>query len=120
VEARKGFVTDGPYVAAKAAAAGLADVLRQELAADGVTVMTVLPGWIDTSMNRDIRVPWLAAKSSPALVADRILRALKRPAAEIVVPRRARALMLAAAISPRLGDWLVRRLGLNGRRPPLG
>jgi hypothetical protein len=40
---------------------------------------------------------------------------MRRGRAEVVVPWHCRLLLWADTLSPRLGDWLVRVLGLDGR-----
>ena len=42
-------------------------------------------------------------------LARRIVRACERRQAELIVPARVRILLAIAALSPRLGDWLVNR-----------
>jgi hypothetical protein len=38
------------------------------------------------------------------------VRACERRQPELIVPGKARLLFVLAALSPRLGDWLVRRM----------
>jgi hypothetical protein len=45
----------------------------------------------------------------PDALAESILRACRKRKAELVVPGKARLLFALAQLSPRLGDWLVRR-----------
>jgi NAD(P)-dependent dehydrogenase (short-subunit alcohol dehydrogenase family) len=114
-DAKKGMPQDGAYVAAKAALAGWAGCLRQALSGSGVHVCTVFPGRVDTPMVEDLEVPAISAKVAPERVARAVLRALRRRRPEVVVPWHCRLLHQADVLSPRLGDWLVRRLGLDGR-----
>ncbi len=44
LDAKKGLPTDGPYVAAKFALTGFAEVMRQELHGSGVHVTTIFLG----------------------------------------------------------------------------
>ena len=53
-----------------------------------------------------VKLPGLA----PDYVAAAILRAAERGQAELTLPAKARLLFIVAAISPRCGDWLVRRM----------
>jgi hypothetical protein len=46
----------------------------------------------------------------PAKLARRILRACERRRPELVVPARARLLFTLQQLSPRLGDWILRRM----------
>lgn len=115
MDAKKGIPPDGAYVASKSAIAGLAEVLRQEMAGTGVHVSTIFPGRIDTPMIADVRVPFISPKVSPALVADAIVNAVLQNRAEVLVPYLgSRTLQLANVLSCGLGDRLVRLLRLGG------
>jgi short-subunit dehydrogenase len=114
-DARKPMPHDGAYAAAKAAVATYVAALRQGLHGRGVQVCTVFPGRVDTRMIEQLRVPAISAKIPPARVAKAILRAIRRGRAEVVVPWHCRLLLWADTLSPRLGDWLVRVWGLDGR-----
>jgi short-subunit dehydrogenase len=114
-DAKKPMPHDGAYAAAKAAVSTYVAALRQTLHGRGVRVCTVFPGRVDTRMTQQLRVPAISAKIAPARVAKAILRAMRRGRAEVVVPWHCRLLLWADTLSPRLGDWLVRVLGLDGR-----
>lgn len=114
VDGKKGIPPDAPYVAAKFALAGLGDVLRQELHNSGVHVTTVFPGRVDTPMIESLRVPWVSAKIPPEAVARAIVRAIYRRQPEVILPLQARALVYLNTLSPRLGDWFVRKFHLEG------
>ena len=114
MNAKKGFPPDAPYAAAKFALAGLGEVLRQELHGTGVHVTTVFPGRVDTPLIAHLRVPRLSAKIPPEAVARAIVRAIHRRPAEVIIPFPARALFYANTLSPRFGDWFVRRFHLEG------
>lgn len=111
---KKGLPPDAPYVAAKFALTGLGEVLRQELNNSGVHVTTVFPGRVDTPMIAFLKVPWISAKIAPEVVARAIVRAIHRRQPEVIVPRRARALVYLNTLSPRLGDLAVRLFHLEG------
>lgn len=114
-DARKALPHDGAYAAAKAALASYAAALRQSVRGRGVHVCTLFPGRVDTPMCDPIEVPAISAKIPPERVARAVLRALRRRSAEVVVPWHCRLLLWADVLSPRLGDWLVRVFGLDGR-----
>jgi len=114
VDGKKGIPPDGPYVAAKFAVAGLADVLRQELAPAGVGVTAVFPGRVDTPMIADLQVPRISAKLPPDAVAQAIVKAIRRRQPEVIIPASGRLLWYVSVLSPSLGDWFVRRLKLAG------
>ncbi len=114
MDGKKGIPPDGPYVAAKFALTGLAEVMRQELKANGVDVTTILPGRVDTPMIATLDVPRISAKIPPEHVARAIVRAIYRPQAEVIIPRSAKLLVYLNTLSPRLGDWAVRSFRLEG------
>lgn len=112
--AKKGIPPDAPYAAAKFALNGFAEVVRQELHGTGVWVTTVCPGRVDTPMIGTLKVPWISAKIPAEAVARAVVGALYRPRPEVIVPPIARGLVFLNTLSPRLGDWLVRRFHLQG------
>ena len=69
-------------------------------------------------MIQDLDVPAISRKIRPERVARAVLRGLRRRKAEVIVPWHIRPLWWAEVLSPRLADWLVRRLRLDGRRAP--
>jgi NADP-dependent 3-hydroxy acid dehydrogenase YdfG len=86
LDAKKGIVGDGPYVAAKAALDGFGEVRRQELKGNGIRVTAIYPGRVDTAMIRHIQVPWISPKMSPEKVVRAIMRGVRRGKAAVVVP----------------------------------
>ncbi len=114
MDAKKGIPPDTPYVAAKFALAGFGDVLRQELHGTGVHVTIVFPGRVDTPLIQNLTVPWISAKIRPTVVAQAILKGIRKRTPEVIVPWQARLLVYAHAISPRLADWAVRFFHLEG------
>ncbi len=114
MDAKKGLPLDAPYVAAKAALAGYGQVLRQELRPKGIHVTLVFPGRVDTPLLDTLEVPWVSAKIAPETVATAIVKAIQRRKVEVIIPFQARLLRWVDAFSPRLGDWFVRVLRLEG------
>ena len=108
-----------PYGAAKFAAVGLSEGLRAELAADGISVTTVVPGEMRTGSfrqalfkgDREAEFRWFAigATLPTTISADRaarhIVRATKRRQAEVIFPwtmsLAARAQGVAPGVSAR-------------------
>ncbi len=115
VAGKKGLPKDAAYAASKFAITGFMDVLRQELHGSGVYASTILPERVDTEMIGTLRVPLVSRKLPPARVARAVLRAVRQRRREIVIsffgPK---ALILASALWPALGDWVVRVFGLEG------
>lgn len=114
MDGKKGLPPDAPYVSAKFALTGFLEVLRQELHGSGVYVSNILPGRVDTEMINYLRVPWISAKIAPEVVAEAIIRAILKRKPEVIVPFQAALLHYVNVFSPRLGDWLARRLNLAG------
>lgn len=116
----------GAYPASKFAVAALAQQLRLECDDRGVHVLLVCPGPIEREdggaeryVEQAVDVPPQAHRPAggakvrridPQNLAARILRACERRQAELIVPRRARLLFALTQLSPRLGDWLLRKM----------
>jgi NADP-dependent 3-hydroxy acid dehydrogenase YdfG len=114
MDGKKGVPPDAPYVTAKFALTGFAEVLRQELRGSGVYVTNVLPGRVDTPMIATLRVPWISRKLPAQAIARAILRAIQRRPVEVITPFSARALVYLNTLSPAMGDWVVRLFHLEG------
>ena len=112
-----------PYSASKSALLAYSNQLRLELNGQ-LQVLSVCSGPIRSEVagNRyatesqglptQAKLPGAGAPIKgidPDLLANKILRACERGKFELIVPRSARLLFVAAAISPRFGDWLLRR-----------
>lgn len=116
----------GSYAIAKHGLAALAQQARLELASEGVHVLLVSPGPIaredaghrynNSAQAADL--PPEALKSGggakvkgldPVQLVDEILAAAARRKKVVILPRKARLLLLASAISPSLGDLLLRK-----------
>lgn len=118
VDGKKGLPLDVPYVAAKFALTGFAEVLRQETRGSGVQVSNILPGRVDTEMIQDLRVPPISAKIPPEAVANAVIYAIEKRKAEVILPANARLLCYVNAIWPNLGDWAARVFHLQGWEEP--
>ncbi|MCD6402144.1 MAG: SDR family NAD(P)-dependent oxidoreductase [Anaerolineales bacterium] len=113
-DAKKGLPLDAPYVAAKFAMSGFAEVMRQELKPKGILVTTIFPGRVDTPLITDLKVPSISAKISPGKVAQAICKVIYKYRPEIILPKQAGLLYYLNVISPRLGDYLVKLFRLEG------
>lgn len=80
------------YGSAKSALTAFASALRQHYAKHGVHVLTVKPGFTDTSMTWGMKSPLIASRES---VADAILRAMDSGRDVLYTPWFWRAIMLA-------------------------
>jgi short-subunit dehydrogenase len=115
----------GAYPASKFALTGYTQQLRLELRPEGLHVLLVLPGPIardDAGIRYADQAADLPATArqpgggvklkgiDPRKLAGQILRACERRRPELVVPARARLLFALQQLSPRLGDWILRRM----------
>ena len=116
----------GAYPATKFALAAYSQQLRLELGPEGLHVLLVCPGPIARDEPSSIpaadldalppqaRQPGGGVKTRPLdphRLARDILNACQHRRPELVRPRLARILFALAQLSPRLGDWLIRRAG---------
>jgi NADP-dependent 3-hydroxy acid dehydrogenase YdfG len=115
LESRKGVPHEGAYAATKFAIAGFGDVARQELREHGIAVTTAFFGRVDAEMIAPLRVSPIQPKIPAARAARAIVRGIDKRKAEVVVPAvRGRLFFLAAALSPRLADFVNRLIGASG------
>jgi short-subunit dehydrogenase len=114
----------GGYPASKFALSAYSQQLRLELGPQGLHVLLVCPGPIKraddsprydasaTDIPESARQPGGGAKLrgvDPDLLAERILTACERRQEELIVPGKVKLLLALAALSPRLGDWLLKK-----------
>lgn len=118
----------GAYPASKFPLAALAQQLRMEMSGKGLHSLLVCPGPIAREGAHEGRARYAqhapdvpAAAYQPAggakvraidphWLSEKILRACEERRAELIVPCRARLLFALSQISPRLGDWLLRKM----------
>jgi NAD(P)-dependent dehydrogenase (short-subunit alcohol dehydrogenase family) len=115
----------GAYGPSKAALVSYTAQLRMELGPQGLHVLLVCPGPLRRETPKEYApdelkgLPTSAAKPGggvktsaidPADLARKILRACDARQPELIVPAAARLIFTLARLSPRLGDWLIRRL----------
>jgi len=95
------------YGAAKAAVSAYLSGLRQRLGPDGINVLTIKPGFVDTPMTASFRKGALWAK--PDAIAAGIVRAADRGKGEVYLPQFWWAIMLMIRHVP---EFIFRRLKL--------
>ncbi|MCC6148215.1 MAG: SDR family NAD(P)-dependent oxidoreductase [Anaerolineaceae bacterium] len=105
---------DAPYVAAKSALSGFADVLRQELHGSGIRVSIIYPGRVNTPMLDTLKVPAISAKMPSSSVAAAVVRAVRSGRARFILPFQANILYWLYLISPTLADWAALKFHLQG------
>jgi short-subunit dehydrogenase len=108
-----------PYTATKAALIAFTESLRAEYRGSGVSASVICPGFVTAGIYQRIvdetglTAPLLLGTSSPESVAQAILRAVKKDIPEIVInPGPVRLLSAIGEISPPLGEWIMRRIGV--------
>jgi len=112
----KAFARFGGYSSIMHAIVGYTDALRQELKGTGIEVSVIQPALTQTPLLASVRpedMPPPFRRLTPipvGQVADAALDGIHRNAPRIVVPWQPRLLMLAQAISPRLGNLTLRLL----------
>ncbi len=115
MDGKKGVPPDAAYVSSKFALNGFMQVLRQELRPLGIHVGAVFPSRTDTPQIAHVDCPKITPKADPALVAKAVVKCAYKKKREILVPGfSCKLLVLADAVSPALGDWMVRAFKLDG------
>lgn len=106
------------YGASKAALSYLARSLRADLAAEGIEVVLVSPGFVDTPLTRqnDFPMPFLISAEAAAA---RIVRALGKGRTEIEFPHRFTWMLRLISLLPRrMVDALAARLARPNTTKP--
>ena len=109
----KAFAQFGGYSSVMHAIVGYTDALRQELKGTGIEVSIIHPALTQTPLLASVRPedmppPFRRLTPIPAeQVAEAALTGISRSTPRIVVPWQPRFLMLAQAISPRLGTFFL-------------
>jgi short-subunit dehydrogenase len=116
LDAKKGIVGDGPYVVAKCALNGFGDILRQEVKKDGIKVLTVYPGRVDTPMIQELKVPWISAKISAEKVVKDMIKGIRKNKAIVVVPQIFFLLGALNHLVPKIMDWFYQKFKLEGEK----
>jgi short-subunit dehydrogenase len=113
----------GGYPASKFAVAAYSQQLRLEHADQGLHVLLVCPGPIARDDNQpryaiDEKIPESARKPGgganlkaldPTQLAEKILTACEARQSELIIPAKVRLLVAIGALSPKLGDWLLKK-----------
>jgi short-subunit dehydrogenase len=104
------------YCASKFALHAISDSLRRELSPDGIHVMKVCPGIVDTRF-RDHVLSGIAPDGvsdirrtvSPEHVADAVVRGIQRDARTVYVPQIGKLFTSLDEVSSRMMDWYIAR-----------
>jgi len=113
---KRGIPMSGAYCASKFAMVGLSESLRLELHGSGIAVSVIYPVGTATEFFDAAKDPH-GRRSGPkppvqsaATVAKAIIRCAKSPRPEVIVFPPARLLVVLNALSPRLGDMVIRTM----------
>jgi short-subunit dehydrogenase len=111
----RGFPSAAVYNGTKAAQRGFAEALRHELHRTGVSVTTVYPGEIETSLHDhelDHMPDWyrLDRRAPAGPLGEQVVEAVAHDRRELFYPPAVRMLRIVNGISPRLGDLVLRRM----------
>ena len=111
----RGFPGAAVYNGTKAAQRGFAEALRHELHGTGVSVTTVYPGEIETSLHDHEweRMPaWYHRdrRSPPGPLGEAVVEAVEKDRRELFHPPIVRLLRVVNGVSPALGDVMLRRI----------
>ncbi len=112
------------YSSSKYALGSLSDGLRRELKPDGISVMTVCPGYVKTAFQDNVLAgrppePLRRARQfaiTPERCADAIVRGLERGARTVVTPRAGWLFVMAERLFPSLMDSQLNRLNQSYQR----
>jgi short-subunit dehydrogenase len=119
---RRGLPGIAEYCATKFALTGWSESLRAELAKDGIHVLIVSPGAIQTAFRTNLiadRIEYGAA-GRQTMTAERcaeiMVNAMQRRKGEALITGQARLLVWANRLVPGLVDWVLRRYGIRATR----
>lgn len=116
VVGRKAFPHFGGYSITMHAISAFTDALRQELRGTGIAVTSVHPALTQTAMLDEVNAadmppPFRAmTPRTPEFVAAGIVKAVSKQQPRVVMPAPPHMLLLGDALSPHIGDLIVRLL----------
>jgi NAD(P)-dependent dehydrogenase (short-subunit alcohol dehydrogenase family) len=121
--AYRGIPLQAAYCSSKAAARTFLESARveEQKAGSGVAISLVLPGAINTpQFDRDRQKIGYQPQPVPPIYqpepfADAALRCAERPIRELPISWGAQKLLWGQKLSPRAGDWMLRRMGWKGQ-----
>lgn len=124
VESMVSLPLHGAYAASKHAVEGMIDALRRELMAEGVpiSITSIKPASVNTpffnaSRNRmEVKPKGPPPFYEPGVVADCVLYAAAHPVRDLYAGGAARMMTMSEALTPRLVDAALARLGIPAQR----
>jgi short-subunit dehydrogenase len=107
------------YAATKAGLVAFTQSLRATYQGTGVSASVIVPGFVEAGIYARLKAktgpaPALFRACPPEWVAQAVLRAIESDAPELIVNRYPiRPVLALTALSPRLGAWLITRMGAH-------
>jgi short-subunit dehydrogenase len=114
VAAIRGLPGHGGYCASKAGVVGYCESLRGDLRADGIRVVTLLPGFVDTPLTRGNPYPMPFLMSAQDF-AEQAVVAIERGVSYRVIPWQMGLVAKALRLLP--DPWYDRLMAGRGRKP---
>lgn len=113
---KKGSPYSATYAGTKAGLIEWIRGLREELRNTGVSASVICPGFVSEAGMFAVykkKAPKLTGETSPAKVADAVVRAIKKDTGEIIVNTSpVRPMMFLDAIHPGIMSWVLRNFGV--------
>ncbi len=111
----RGFPSAAVYNGTKAAQRAFAEALRHELHGTGVSVTTVFPGEIETTLHDhelEHMPDWyrMDRRAPAGPLGEQVVQAVESDQRELFYPPVVRLLRVVNGVSPRLGDLMLRRI----------
>ncbi len=111
----RGFPSAAVYNGTKAAQRAFAEALRHELHGTGVSVTTVYPGEVETSLHDhelDRMPDWyhLDRRSPAGPLGEKVVEAVEQDRREVFYPPIVRLLRVVNGVAPRAADVILRRM----------
>jgi short-subunit dehydrogenase len=117
---KSGPALQEPYAASKAGLIAFTSSFRATYHRSGNSASVIVPAFVEAGIYSTLKAqsgcsaPWLLTGCSAEHVAQAVVRATERDIAELIVNRYPiRPVLMISALSPALGDWIVRRLGVH-------
>jgi short-subunit dehydrogenase len=114
---------DEVYGATKAGLIGFTQSLRQEYHGTGISASVICPGYVEEAgmyheaeQATGIKASALSGRTTPGAVARAVVKAIMKDRPHVIVNTPSvRPLAVLSALSPRFGEWILRRA--NGYAP---
>lgn len=117
---KSGPAMQEPYAATKAALCAFTFSLRSSYRGTGVSASTVTPGFIETGIYTRLKqrsgrsAPFLLGACPPQRVCRAVIDAIRNDKPEVILNRfPIRPALALSLLFPRLGEWLVRTIGVH-------